>query len=193
MIETLVVIAILVFLAGLVFVVGGPSRESARQAVCVNQLKQLYMAFSLYSADYDHGDEFPELGGLTYVSGIPHEQLAPYGWSNSFRFCPSSSAAMRDNLYSSYAWPVSLNPVNPDGSMSEMRKRMIKRAEQHGTALPIIECHIHDELYYARGEQDVDPNLASPHRHFLQVSGKVFRGRTSGPRTFFFTEMSYGR
>ncbi len=193
LIETLVVLAIVVFLAGIVFVASAPSRESARQLTCVNQLRQLYMSFSLYAADYDNGSGYPELNGLSYVFGTTHDVLKPYGWANEFRFCPTSSVAMREQLYSSYMWQISINPANPDGSMSDSRQRMIDLAEKLGTKLPIMECHIHDELYYSRSEQDVDPNLASPHRHLLQVDGKVFRGRVHGPRTFTFTDMSGGQ
>lgn len=60
LIELLVVIAIIALLAGLLFPVFSRAREKARQATCLNNLKQIGTAFMMYCQDYD--DMFPRRG-----------------------------------------------------------------------------------------------------------------------------------
>jgi prepilin-type N-terminal cleavage/methylation domain-containing protein len=53
LIELLVVIAIIAILAAILFPVFAQAREKARQATCQSNLKQLGLAFLMYSEDYD--------------------------------------------------------------------------------------------------------------------------------------------
>ncbi|HLK57295.1 MAG TPA: prepilin-type N-terminal cleavage/methylation domain-containing protein [Chthonomonadaceae bacterium] len=53
LIELLVVIAIIAVLAAILFPVFAQAREKARQTACLNNLKQIGMAFALYVQDYD--------------------------------------------------------------------------------------------------------------------------------------------
>jgi prepilin-type N-terminal cleavage/methylation domain-containing protein/prepilin-type processing-associated H-X9-DG protein len=53
LIELLVVIAIIAILAAILFPVFAKAREKARQTKCVNNLKQIGMATSMYAQDYD--------------------------------------------------------------------------------------------------------------------------------------------
>jgi prepilin-type N-terminal cleavage/methylation domain-containing protein/prepilin-type processing-associated H-X9-DG protein len=53
LIELLVVIAIIAILAAILFPVFAQARESARKASCLSNLKQLGLAFHMYSQDYD--------------------------------------------------------------------------------------------------------------------------------------------
>ncbi len=55
LIELLVVIAIIAILAGLLFPVFAQAREKGRQAMCLNNLRQLAMAISMYCQDNDGG------------------------------------------------------------------------------------------------------------------------------------------
>ncbi|MEJ5251821.1 MAG: DUF1559 domain-containing protein [Armatimonadota bacterium] len=53
LIELLVVIAIIAILAAILFPVFAQAREKARAATCQSNLKQLGLAFHMYTADYD--------------------------------------------------------------------------------------------------------------------------------------------
>jgi prepilin-type N-terminal cleavage/methylation domain-containing protein len=57
LIELLVVVAIIVILAGILFPVFAASKRAATNAVCLSNLKQIGLATSLYTQDYD--EAFP--------------------------------------------------------------------------------------------------------------------------------------
>jgi prepilin-type N-terminal cleavage/methylation domain-containing protein len=53
LIEQLVVIAIIAILAAILFPVFAQAREKARGAVCLNNVKQVTLAFLMFAQDYD--------------------------------------------------------------------------------------------------------------------------------------------
>ena len=53
LVELLVVIAVIAILAALLFPVFAQAREKARQAACASNLRQIGMAFAMYTEDYD--------------------------------------------------------------------------------------------------------------------------------------------
>ncbi|MFQ3610349.1 MAG: prepilin-type N-terminal cleavage/methylation domain-containing protein [Fimbriimonadales bacterium] len=53
LIELLVVIAIIAILAAILFPVFAQAREKARQTACLNNTKQIGLAFQMYTQDYD--------------------------------------------------------------------------------------------------------------------------------------------
>jgi prepilin-type N-terminal cleavage/methylation domain-containing protein/prepilin-type processing-associated H-X9-DG protein len=93
LIELLVVIAIIALLAAILFPVFGRAREKARQATCVNNLKQIGAAIVMYCQDWE--DTL-----CCYKNGLNNEwdvQLMPYldmKWGMGERatayYCPSS-------------------------------------------------------------------------------------------------------
>ena len=99
-IEMLVVLAILVILAGTLYAATGHVRENARQAVCVSNLKQMSMAFSMYCQDYDIRDKPMEIEKIpdNIAAGRTDEAtyMKPYGWEQGKLFCPD---AQRDNPF----------------------------------------------------------------------------------------------
>lgn len=104
------VIAIISILASILFPAFSGAREKARQAVCLSNLKQLYLAFSMYLQDYDeffpcNGDPFLWMGRnwrpliAPYVRGTkiesnPYRYQAPIQTEHSDVFlCPSDIVA----------------------------------------------------------------------------------------------------
>src|SRR5947207_3449102 len=53
LIELLVVISIIAILASILFPVFAQAREKARAAACISNARQIALAFSMYSQDYD--------------------------------------------------------------------------------------------------------------------------------------------
>lgn len=81
LIELLVVIAIMAILAALLFPVLAQARESARQSVCSQNLRQIGQAFWLYLQDYD--ERMPDRRDLKQALGY-----RPWsGWPGSDPRC----------------------------------------------------------------------------------------------------------
>src|SRR5437667_195671 len=69
--EPLVVIAVIVLLAALIFPIFAEARERARRATCLSHLRQIDQAYLLYVADWD--EQLPDW----YGPGPPRP--APFG------------------------------------------------------------------------------------------------------------------
>ena len=135
LIELLVVVAIIGILASLLLPALNRAKKSARNIVCINNLRQLALASSTYSCDGD--DEYPLPGGwaTNYGTGRigPHDcnfatfqDLAPYVGSSwqigspnrpAIYGCPfikNSSTAGRSgySYYGSLEGPVKVKPGN---------------------------------------------------------------------------------
>jgi prepilin-type N-terminal cleavage/methylation domain-containing protein/prepilin-type processing-associated H-X9-DG protein len=79
LIELLVVIAIIAILAAILFPVFAKAREKARQITCASNLKQLGLAITQYTQDYD--ELMPRAGGpiYSYTAYVPWQTfIAPY-------------------------------------------------------------------------------------------------------------------
>lgn len=166
--EVLIVSAVLLLLAGIIFAVSGPAREKSNQAACITNLKNIHLALSLYATDSDATATYPELHGLAYTE---LGQLYAYAGSRSILRCPSTPSSIKREI--TYILPIVLKPINPDGSPSFDRDLMIKKEAAAGSSVVIAECTVHDELFYAPHEKDVDPHLAMRFMIQLQANGAV--------------------
>ncbi|MFO7947968.1 MAG: DUF1559 domain-containing protein [Armatimonadota bacterium] len=93
LIELLVVIAIIAILAAILFPVFARAREKARQSSCLSNLKQMGLAFQMYSQDYDEMFCDALMGRDTgdssrYVTW--YENMQPYMKNTQILVCPSS-------------------------------------------------------------------------------------------------------
>src|SRR5205814_7641672 len=94
LIELLVVIAIIAILAAILFPVFAQARDKARQTACLSNLKQLGLAQSMYSQDYD--ETLPRA-----ILQLPDGSLfpwplavAPYTKNTAIFRCPSDRNPM---------------------------------------------------------------------------------------------------
>lgn len=110
LIELLVVIAIIAILAAILFPVFARAREKARQATCLNNLRQLSTATLMYAQDYD--ETFPmslyHASGVSYV--FYHTQM-PYMKNSDIFVCPSerdaiTRAGLNARVFSMFGLPL---------------------------------------------------------------------------------------
>src|SRR6476646_10272622 len=113
LIELLVVIAIIAILAAILFPVFTQAREKARQASCMNNLKQLATGMLMYSDDNDN--LFPPVVGrqpgerlIWPMSWMAH--LQPYVKNTAVFIDPSSGHSDQDwqnsgDLLANYSYP----------------------------------------------------------------------------------------
>lgn len=88
LIELLVVIAIIAILAAILFPVFAQARKKAQQTTCLNNLKQIGLALSQYTDDYDNRF-LPAAGYPGFGGGSFPLLLRPYIKSHEVFYCPA--------------------------------------------------------------------------------------------------------
>ena len=93
LIELLVVIAIISILASILFPVFARARAKGRQTACLSNVKQLVMAFIMYSNDAD--EAMPYGGPLPTAPTIPLwiDSIFAYTHNDQILFCPDRKDA----------------------------------------------------------------------------------------------------
>jgi prepilin-type N-terminal cleavage/methylation domain-containing protein len=93
LIELLVVIALIAILAAILFPVFAKAREKARQTSCNSNLKQLSMAVSQYSQEYD--DLYPPGADDGGGANRWYLKIDPFVRSDNLFKCPSKAKLVR--------------------------------------------------------------------------------------------------
>jgi prepilin-type N-terminal cleavage/methylation domain-containing protein/prepilin-type processing-associated H-X9-DG protein len=93
LIELLVVIAIIAILAAILFPVFAQARDKARQAACMNNLKQMGTAWLMYSQDYDEMViPWSATGNSDSFAFRWNALIQPYIKNNQVQKCPSNES-----------------------------------------------------------------------------------------------------
>lgn len=144
LIEMLVVMAIITILAALIFPVFASVKEKNRQTKCMNNLKQLGIAFELYCQDYDSDYVAPCFLGRLYPRYIRTPELF---------ICPSDPGVY-NNTYDTnwddftYAWEKQ-NGISSGSSYVYyplVGPQWLTWPNIYGYNigdLPVMACHIH--------------------------------------------------
>ncbi|MCG9893897.1 MAG: DUF1559 domain-containing protein [Fimbriimonadaceae bacterium] len=135
LIELLVVVAIIAILAAILFPVFARAKESAKKTACLSNLKQIGLAFGLYSSDWD--DSYPNTGDpwlwigrkwrwpvMPYLAIGQKESgdgLTARSGSPAILICPSDRAALQAYDGTSYAYSAAFY-LSPD-SVNRLRLR----------------------------------------------------------------------
>ena len=124
LLELLVAVTIIGLLAALLLMSIGRARDSARQAQCANNLRQLGVAYQMYVDDY--AEFFPPNSPLEGYAGMT--MLGPYfGHSGKVLVCPSDSSPGKEisyypNEYLADTKPAQLNWVNNPSKVVILRE-----------------------------------------------------------------------
>lgn len=103
LVEVLVVFAILMLLAGLLFPVFAGARRAAKRVICLNNLRQLGMAFQLYLGDHDA--QYPNTGDTMLWMGRQWRSVIdPYVQNRKIYWCPADTTAPYKYDSTSYAY-----------------------------------------------------------------------------------------
>lgn len=199
LIELLVVVSIIAGLAAILFPVFSRARENARRASCMSNLKQMGLAMTMYTQDYDErmmslslgekgGDyEFsPYPDGRTYDTNIWRAALYAYVKNVQVFNCPSADSAIywkgNRNSWSTYAYNYS-KPSGPAFSADGSRGVSLG-ANSGGAILAAIETPS-ETIAIAEGSTDrlianfTDSNVSDGHvvtEETIKDTGECYEG-----------------
>ena len=208
LIELLVVIAIIAILAAILFPVFSRARAKARQAACQSNMKQLGLAMTMYSQDYD--STLP-MYSMLFGNGADNSTwdvvILPYMKNRQILFCPDNkmqgnALAGAQGSLRGYAEPRMLG--QPAGD-KDPRCVTLDQPPNPSKTVMLLEkggnpigwwadagCEYPDQM----GKDKVYPAIGMPHnggKNFLFLDGHVkWYGVGSGPFALKPAEMVGG-
>lgn len=174
LIELLVVIAIIAILAAILFPVFQSAREKARQSACASNLKQLGLAFQMYSQDFD--EMLP--CGAYQMTGIGWAgQLYSYVKSRGVYTCPDDPTQPQTRVVNGVPYlctPVSYSyNANLFADVQAMKPGpWISRLTSPSMTIELIEVASPNQSYYP-GEFDVADVVDAD-----EAGGALLNGKT---------------
>lgn len=158
LIELLVVIAIISILASMIFPSFSRARESARRIDCISNLKQIGLAMSMYTTDYDERYPVAYPFWLTdSISNLPYQPqlstvLKPYANSYQVWNCKSwtglyrpetdegnySFIVLEDGELASTVLNQMIGMPNPNGGL--LQRPRADTALQNSSGYPLLFC-----------------------------------------------------
>ncbi len=148
LIEILIVIAIIVILAAILFPVFASSREKARAASCLSNYHQVGIAIQMYAQDFD--DKTPANGGS--FGGLIQDSV-PYIHTSSVFVCPDDYDRDEEGRAGSYrvpslyqGKPLSCGWTNPyvaNDVTTASTTTLSYEAEQDFAQAPIVPTYRH--------------------------------------------------
>ena len=108
LIELLVVVAIIAILAAMLLPTLNRARQAAKKAACLQNLKNLGMAFTMYVGENNSWFPFGNYSGNnqieTCLDVIWYELLTPYTEGMDIFFCPAARSTHAGETWSGFRW-----------------------------------------------------------------------------------------
>jgi type II secretory pathway pseudopilin PulG len=182
LVEVLIVLAILLILAGLLFPTFRGAQDASKRTVTMSRLKQVYQALVMYGGDYDVHDEVPGLGS---VPAYPLEQvmvLNPYGAKGDILHSAVFPDVGKKKYFTSFAYFWVSNFIHREGPGVGISEQNRARLKEEQSDFVIISDLIHDYFEFWPQEKDSDPYMQRRFEINLRVSGSVKPERRPGQR-----------
>jgi prepilin-type N-terminal cleavage/methylation domain-containing protein len=168
LIEILVCITIVMILGGIAYAAMGPSRESARQRVCVSNLKQVSSALTMYTNDYDGIEPTIGVASKDVELGLPPVQslgyfVRDYVHNSSVMRCPNYRPVPGAERTISYWWNGGEHNQMPETA------RFSQIVKRRGVDTPLMGCEEHHPDF----DLSIEPRWTLQKVIFLRLSGAV--------------------
>jgi type II secretory pathway pseudopilin PulG len=176
LVETLAAILIAVIVAGIAYPVVVQAVERSKQAPCMQNLKNIYMALQAYRADWEGPEEFPGAGWLPMMPIMYPHVLKPYVAAKRIA-CPLDRSPESSRFDISYEKNLANYESRFHGSDkyadSEISKRFVEARkallEARGSEFPFMWCTRHDDGWHIDQAQRYRNWLRDPFGDVLTI------------------------